>query len=119
MTQDKLAEAASVSKSFLSELENDKANASSQILLQIANALGASVDYLLQGAVSAFSDNMPVVIPPNLSKAAEELGISYSETRELLDAHNSVVARRSSRLNKGLSVDEWKRFHKAIKTVFG
>lgn len=119
MTQDKLAEAADISKSFLSEIENDKSNVGAQILLRVANALGASVDYLLQGAVREQNEKEPVVIPPNLSRAAEELNLSYAETRELLDAHNSVIARRSSRSNKDFTVEDWKKLHVAIKKVFG
>lgn len=119
MTQDKLAEAADISKSFLSEIENDKSNVGAQILLRIANALGASVDYLLQGAVREANEKEPVVIPSNLSRAAEELNLTYAETRELLDAHNSVIARRSSRSNKDFTVDDWKKLYAAIKKVFG
>ena len=119
MTQDKLAEAADISKSFLSEIENDKRNVGAQILLRIANALGASVDYLLQGAVREAVEKEPVVIPPNLSRAAEELNLTYAETRELLDAHNSVVARRSSKSKKDFTVEDWKKLHAAIKKVFG
>jgi transcriptional regulator with XRE-family HTH domain len=119
MTQDQLAEAAELSKSFLSEIENDKSNVGAQILLRIANALGASVDYLLQGAFREAVEKEPVVIPSTLSSAAEELNLTYAETRELLDAHNSVIARRSSKSNKDFTVEDWKRLHVAIKKVFG
>jgi transcriptional regulator with XRE-family HTH domain len=118
MTQDKLAEAAGLSKSFLSEVENDKSNISSQILLRIANELGASMDYLLDGTVKEALDKEPVVIPSALSKYAEKVNLTYAETRELLDAHNSVIARRSSRSMKEFTVDDWKRLHTAIKKVF-
>jgi transcriptional regulator with XRE-family HTH domain len=119
LTQDQLAEAAGISKGFLSDVENNNKNISSQSLLRIANALGASVDYLLQGATIEAADKAPVVIPPELSDAAEELKLSYAETLELLDAHKSVVARRSSKSQRQFSVDDWKNLHKAIKKVFG
>ena len=118
MTQDKLAEAAGLSKSFLSEVENDKSNISSRILLRIANELGASMDYLLDGIVKEALAREPVVIPLALSKYAEKVNLTYVETRELLDAHNSVIARRSSRSLKEFTVDDWKRLHTAIKKVF-
>jgi hypothetical protein len=54
-----------------------------------------------------------------MSQAAEELGLSYAQTLETLEAHNSVVARRSSKDTKRLSVEEWKEFYRAIKRVFG
>ena len=119
MTQDQLAEAANISKGFLSEVENNKRNVSSENLLKIANVLGASADYLLRGERTGQVHRQPVVIPPELSEAAEQLGLTYAETLETLEAHNSVVARRSTKATRRLTVDEWKEFHRAIKKVFG
>jgi transcriptional regulator with XRE-family HTH domain len=119
LTQDQLAEKAEISKGFLSDVENNKRNISSQALLRIANHLGASVDYLLRGEVRESSDRGPVVIPPELSRAAAELDLSYNVTLELLDAHDSVVARRSTRSRKEFSVEDWINLYKAIKKVFG
>jgi transcriptional regulator with XRE-family HTH domain len=119
MTQDQLAVQADISKGFLSDVENNKRNISSDNLLKIANALGASVDYLLRGETKDSARRAPIVIPPELSQAAGEMGLSYTQTLETLEAHNSVVARRSSKDTKRLSVDEWKEFYKAIKRVFG
>lgn len=119
LTQDQLAEAAGISKGFLSDVENNNKNIGSQALLRIANALGASVDFLLQGAAREPAEKEPVVIPPELSDAAEELKLSYAETLELLDAYKSVVARRSSKSQRQFSKDDWKNLHRAIKKVFG
>lgn len=118
MTQDQLAEKAKLSKGFLSDVENNKKNIGSQLLLKIANALGASVDYLLVGESKKHIAQEAIVIPPSLSQAAEELNLSYSDTLELLNAHNSVIARRSNKSIRDFAVDDWKKFHKAIKEVF-
>jgi transcriptional regulator with XRE-family HTH domain len=119
-TQDQLAEAAGLSKGFLSDVENNKRDIGSQALLRIANALGASVDYLLQGESKEFvTERAAVVIPPALSQAAEELGLTYTDTLELLNAHNSVIARRSIRSQKEFTIEDWKNLHKALKKVFG
>lgn len=119
LTQETLAEMAGISKGFLSEVENNKRNISSQALLKIANSLGASVDYLLQGkAATQNKTNAPVIIPAELSRAAEELNLTYSQTLELLDAHNSVIARRSNKGLKDFTAKEWKEFHFAINKVF-
>lgn len=118
MTQDQLSEAAGISKGFLSDVENNNKNISSQALLRIANALGASVDYLLQGVVRESAQREPIVIPPELSSVAEEEGLSYNETLELLDAYNSVVARRSGKSQRRFSKEDWKDLRKAIKRVF-
>lgn len=119
MTQDDLARASGdISKGFLSDVENNKRNISSEYLLKIANALGASVDYLLKGDVKDSKGKKPVVIPQELSRAAEELQLTYSETLELLDAHESIIARRSSKSLKNFTTEDWKNLYRAIKRVF-
>ena len=118
-TQDQLAKKAGISKGFLSDVENNNRNLSSQALLRVANSLGASVDYLLSGGLSEPVDRAPVVIPPALSRAAEDLDLSYSETLELLHAHNSVIARRSAKARTEFSEDDWTNLHKALRKVFG
>ncbi|MBX3289987.1 MAG: helix-turn-helix transcriptional regulator [Acidobacteria bacterium] len=119
LTQEQLANSAKVSKSFLSDVENNNKNLSSQLLLQIATALGASVDYLLSGSIQGTVPHQPVTIPPNLSTAAAELNLTYNQTLELLNAQLSVIARRSNKSERELSVKDWKDFHFAIKKLFG
>jgi transcriptional regulator with XRE-family HTH domain len=119
MNQDRLAESAGLSKGFLSDVENNKRNISSENLLKIANVLGASVDYLLRGEMAELTSTEPVVIPSELSQAAEELELSYAATVELLETHKSVIARRSNKGLRKFSVEDWKDLHKAIKKVFG
>ena len=118
-TQGGLADASGISKGFLSDVENDKRNLSSESALKIADALGISLDYLLRGE-SGERERLrrPVSIPPELSTLAEELELSYRETLTLLEAHQAVVARRSAKLLRAPSVDEWRRFYKAIKDVY-
>lgn len=119
LTQGDLSEAAGMSKGFLSDVENNNKNLSSQGLLRIANVLGTSVDYLLKGETMEFVENRPVVIPPALSEAAEDFGLTYSQTLELLHAQQSVIAKRSKNNVRELNVKDWKEFHEAIKKVFG
>lgn len=119
MTQEKLAEACEISKGFLSDVENNKRNMGSQKLLKIANVLGASLEYLLRGELGKAVETEPIVIPNELSRAAEDLNLSYSETLGLLNAYNSIVARRADKFRKELSVEEWKKLHRAIKETFG
>jgi transcriptional regulator with XRE-family HTH domain len=95
-------------------------NPSSEYVLKIANALGASIDYLLRGdEASQPSARGPVTIPPELADAAVRLSLTYAQTVELLEAHKSVIARRSNREVKRFEVDDWIALHRAIKTVFG
>jgi len=121
LTQDRLAEVADISKGFLSDVENNNRNLSSEYLLRIATALGTSVDYLLKGesAQPGAADRDPVVIPPELSEAAHQLNLRFPETIELLNARKSVIARRSNKDIKQFDVNDWISLHKAIKEVFG
>lgn len=116
-TQETLADESKVSRGFLSEVEKHGKNISLDLLLRIANALGASVGYLATGEGEQLGERKPVVIPLELSQAAEELRLSYPETLELLDAYNSVVARRSNRSKGTMSVKDWKELHAAVKSV--
>lgn len=115
LTQEELAKKAGMSKGFLSDVENDKTNIGSQGILKLANELGASVDYLLAGRVAKNVETKKIVIPQDLSQAAEDLKLSYSTTLDLLNTFNSAVARRGKTFHKELTVDGWKKFYEAIK----
>ncbi len=121
ITQDRLAELTGISKGFISDSENDKRNMSSQNLLKIADALNASLEYLLRGTADARSkpSQESVVIPPELSTAAEELKLSYAETIELLAAHRSVIAKRSNQGIRALAAADWKALHQTLKNIYG
>jgi transcriptional regulator with XRE-family HTH domain len=116
-TQDRLADEAKISRGFLSDVENHGKNISLEFLLRVANALGASIAYLATGEGAQPNERRPVVIPLELSEAAQELHLSYPETLDLLEAYNSVVARRSSRSKGTMSVKDWKELNEALKNV--
>jgi transcriptional regulator with XRE-family HTH domain len=119
LTQETVAGSAGLSKGFISEVENNKRNISAQNLLKVANALSASVQYLLEGGEYQRRENRPVVIPSELSKAAEQLRLSYAQTLSLLETYESVIARRRKAKNKMFTVDDWIDLHHAIDKVFG
>ena len=121
MTQDRLAELTGISKGFISDAENGKRNVSSQNKLKIANALEASLEFLMRGSTENRKTTAPepVMIPAELDTAAAELKLSYAETLELLTAHRSVIAKRS---NEGLRVPtvlDWKSLYQTIKKIYG
>jgi transcriptional regulator with XRE-family HTH domain len=121
LTLDKLADKTGISKGFLSDVETGKRDISSEYLLKIADAVGASLDYLLRGENSTPSSTRQkaVEIPSELSQAAQQLKLSYAQTLELLEANQSVVARRSTKSLKRFGVDDWKELYKAIRKVYG
>lgn len=118
-TQRQLAEAAGLSSTFLSEIENDRRNVGAAILLRIADVLDASLDYLLRGDEDRPAVRKPVLVPPELQAAAEEQGWSYSQTAGLLQARGVVVARRGGQPGGDRPVRDWTReqwidFHRRL-----
>lgn len=117
-TLEQLAQRTNLSKGFLSDVETNKRNASTENVLKIANELGASLDYLLRGEQTRPAQRRePVQIPSTLSIAAEQLGLKYSETLTLLETYGSVIARRSSQSIKSPTVEEWIKIHRLISSV--
>lgn len=112
-TQKTLAERAGLSPTFLSEVENGHRTPGADALLRLAEAVGASLDYLMKGETDAAPARQPLVLPPELAEVAEEEGWSVGEASDLLKFHQMVVARRSRGGNddagRPLTKDEWRR----------
>ena len=119
-TQDALAtKAGGISKGFLSDLENNKRDVGAQYLLRIANALGVSMDFLLNGGTQKNATRHALVeIPASLSEAADKLGLTYTQTLTLLEARSSLLFRRTKKAIPEPTVDEWKKLHEAIKKLY-
>ena len=117
LKQRDLAVRADLSVTFISEIENDKRNLSSESLLSLADALGVSTDYILKGEEAKQHLSEPLIIPPELTVAAEEMNWSLNDTRDLLKARGMVVARRSRHskaddATKIFSKHDWIEFYK-------
>jgi len=90
-TLDYLAKRAGVSKSFLWEVENNRSGISGERLLRVANALEASLEFLLRGQPTPENYRAPAIeIPVELSELAEELSLTYKQTLTLLEISSSV-----------------------------
>lgn len=119
-TQQALADKAGLSKGFLSDVENGHRGISSDNLLKIANALEATLDYLTgnEDQIGVAQRRTEVVVPRALSQVAATEGWTYSETLQVLEAYNTVVARRSSDQRPDFDQEQWKKLYAAIKSVF-
>jgi transcriptional regulator with XRE-family HTH domain len=115
LTQSEFAQRAGISVTFLSEVENDKRKPGTDVILQIADALGVSIDYLIKGETEPPRSRTPLVIPSELAEAAEERRWSLGEATDTLKAHLLVVARRSrdsvNRQDRVLTKEEWFDLH--------
>ena len=108
MTQEELAAAAGVSKSFVSDLENDKRSPGTAYLLKFAEALQVSVEYLAKGeGTSSAARRDGAVIPIELEKAALKLNLTYAQTLDLLHAHDRILAHNSDDPPKS-NFDYWR-----------
>lgn len=111
-----LAERTGMSKSFLWEVENDKSGISGERLLRVANALGASLDYLLRGQrTPGMEEPQSIEIPLELGEFAEEADLSYGQTVALWDIDRSLVARRRLGSRPRMTKDDWKRLFEAVR----
>lgn len=115
-TLDYLSERAGVSKSFLWEVENNRSGISGERLLRVANALEASLDFLLRGQPAPENYRAPAIeIPAELSELAEELGLTYKQTLTLLEISSSIVARRSTKSREQKTKDDWRSLYEGVK----
>jgi transcriptional regulator with XRE-family HTH domain len=115
-TQDELARRAGISKGFLSDLENNKRGVNADTLLDVAQALGVSIDYLMTGSEEERAAAERIEIPTTLGQFASEAGLSFRQTLLLLDMRRQIVAHRGP----GEQQDnpehfDWRRFHESVK----
>ena len=114
-TLEGLADRAGVSKSFLWEVEQDRSGISCNRLLEVANALGASVDYLLRGEpVPKEYEPQSIEVPRCLGEISEELGLGYRQTMLLLDIDRSIIARHVNRAYGMKNKEDWRSLYEAV-----
>lgn len=120
-TLDQLAQEAGVSKGFLSAVENNHNQPSGRVLLGLAKALGASVDYLVEGdpagapeAEGTSATPGVVEIPEELAALAERENWSFAKVTAVLNARLAVHAKRSDRPRRRFTTSEWIEFAKLL-----
>jgi transcriptional regulator with XRE-family HTH domain len=113
-TLEQLAEKAGISKSFLWEVERGS-DIGGERLLRVANALGASLDYLMRG-VPTEEEFKPstVEIPAEVNALAHEAGLTYRQTVALLEIDRSVMAHRRD-VRQVRDKAYWERLYEAVK----
>ena len=116
LTLEALADRSGLSKSFLWEVEQDRSGISGRRLLQVADALNASVEFLLRGG-SAPKEYEPqsIEVPLSLGEFAEEEGLTYRQTLTLLEIEGSIVARRGGGARGSKGKEDWRSLYLAVK----
>lgn len=116
LTLEGLADRSGLSKSFLWEVEQDRSGISGRRLLQLADALNASVEFLLRGGAAPQGYEPPSIeVPRSLSELAEEEGLTYRQTMTLLEIEHSIVARRGGGPWGTKGKEEWRTLYSAVK----
>ena len=111
---EQLAEKAGISKSFLWEVERGS-DIGGERLLRVANALDASLDYLMRGQVSdEESRTSTVEIPAAVDELAKEAGLTYRQTLALLEIDRSVMAHRRD-VRPVRDREYWDKLYDAVK----
>ena len=115
LTLEALADRSGLSKSFIWEVEQDRSGISGRRLLQVADALNASVEYLLRGGSPKEYEPPSIEIPRSLSERAEEEGLTYRQTMMLLSIEQSIVARRGGGPQATKAKDDWRFLYQRVK----
>lgn len=116
LTVQQLAELSGISASYLSEVERGIPAVSTEKLIRIAENLGVSLIALLEGSSRPGGEQSnDDVIPAALSEAAEELGLTYSDTVGILRGKQSLVARRSNSQENVWAKQDWIEFYEKVK----
>lgn len=110
-----LAEEASISKAYLSQLENDVSQQpSAEILLKIASALGITIADLLDQPVRVYAEDfedeeIPCVLRELIDKRGEVLDIQKEDVRMLMNIRY--------RGNQPKAIEEWEHILQTIRYV--
>lgn len=116
LTLEALADRSGLSKSFIWEVEQDRSGISGRRLLQVADALNASVEFLLRGG-PAPKEHEPsaIEVPRSLGELAEEEGLTYRQMMTLIEIEQSIVARRGGSPRAGKTKGEWRSLYQAVR----
>lgn len=114
LTQEKLASKANITKGFLSDVENGRRNVGADTLLDLASALGLSLDYLMTGEIIE-TIGTPLEIPTALADLASKEGLTFRQTRQLLGMGQQIVAHRSNTDPDTSTSFDWPKFYASVK----
>ena len=114
-TQETLANQAGLSKGFLSDIENGKRGIGANSLLDIAQVLGVSLDYLMKGSEESPA-MQEIEIPAKLAEFAKAAELSFRKTLLLLDMQRQIIAHRSGGGREDdLETVDWQKFFESVK----
>lgn len=93
---------------------NGKRSVSASNLLDFAQTLNVSLDYLMTGKASE-EQQAEVSIPSSLPKFAADAGLSLRKTLMLSDMQKQIVAHHSAKNRNGLEAVGWQKLYEGVK----
>jgi transcriptional regulator with XRE-family HTH domain len=111
MILDDLALESGVSKTGISQLENDQCSPMVETIVALAEALGVRPGWLIEGDVEPYSDLAPTAIPADLATYAAATGLSFRVVATLIDLRKALAAHGFA---KGEPFD-WGRLHTRLE----
>ena len=113
LSLNKLAEMATVSKAYLSQLENNLSKQpSAEVLLKIASALGTTIADLLDKPVRVHAEDFPE-IPDGLRELIDERG----ETLDIREEDVKMLMNIRYRGKQPTTVEDWEHILRTIRIV--
>ncbi|NPV89897.1 MAG: helix-turn-helix transcriptional regulator [Firmicutes bacterium] len=96
LTQEQLAEMAGCNESYIGQIERGEKNPSLEVLVNIANALGVTLDYLLANNVRLSKSDSLIDELVSLFKGrdAEEIRLLININRQYLDLMDKKTKRK-------------------------
>lgn len=117
-TQEQLAKAARISVGFLSDVETGKSQIGADKLLDIAEALDVSLDYLMKGEVpQAAPRNEPLELPASLVRLAEQVGLTVGEARRLMSMQQQIIGFRHDDKSTDPEKFDWAALYQSVKSL--
>lgn len=115
LTQEQLAKAAGLSVGFLSDVETGSSNIGAKKLLDLAEVLDVSLDYLMKGEEAAPPPKPAALeFPASLIRDAEKLGWSMSDARRLLSIQQQIIGFRNDHKSSDLESVDWIGLYKTV-----
>lgn len=117
LTQEKLAQAAGISVGFLSDLENGKTKVGADKLLEIAEALDVSLDYLMKGDDGEEPNNdVPMALPASLVRIATRENLTMQHIRILMGMRRQLIGFRNDQKSTDLEDFDWAKLYDSVKS---
>ena len=87
LTQEQLAEKVDISTSYVGQIERGERNISLDTLVNVANILGVTIDFLLQDSITFQQDNISSQIEQIISKRTLKEKLMVLDMLKIMFAH--------------------------------